>query len=65
MFNGETAPWNPPDEIFSNTFESWIDKTQSELDDDFKSSRYKVSLELCLDTGKNIKIFVHGQKTNL
>ena len=37
MFNGETAAWSLSDEIFSNTFESCVDKNQNKLDDDFKS----------------------------
>ena len=37
LINGHTLAWRLSDEIFGNDFESCMDKTTKELEDDFKS----------------------------
>ena len=66
LFNGHTAAWRLSEEIFSNDFESCLDKTQIEIDDDFKSysrlTQGQGQIRILPGCKKNIRAFVQWSK---
>ena len=65
-FNGRTQAWRISNEMFSDDFISCIDKTQQELDDDFKSyaslTQAQGQIRVLPGCRRNIKALVQWTK---
>ena len=68
-FNGNTPAWRLSNELFSDDFESCLDKTQQELDDDLKSystlTQLQGQIRILPGCRKNIKAFIQWSKDQI
>ena len=69
LFNGNSPAWRLSNELFSDDFESCLDKTQQELDEDLKSystlTQTQGQIRILPGCRKNIKAFIQWSKDQL
>ena len=69
LFNGNSPAWRLSNELFSDDFESCLDKTQQELDEDLKSystlTQAQGQIRILPGCRKNIKAFIQWSKDQI